>query len=71
MLLVGAGVVAFAICLACFADGRVDAGIVAAVVSLLAAGAGLAWLTREARRLRELERQHASNHSPAGSRGRP
>lgn len=71
LLLVGAGVVALAICLACFADGRVGAGIVAAVVSVLAAAAGLAWLTREARRLRELEREHGSDHSPAESRGRP
>lgn len=67
LLLVGAGVVALAICLACFAAGKVGAGIAAVVVSLLAAAAGLAWLTREARRLRELERQHTST----GSGGRP
>lgn len=59
--------VALAICLACFAAGKVGAGIAAVVVSLLAAAAGLAWLTREARRLRELERQHTST----GSRARP
>lgn len=67
LLLVGFGVVALAICLACFADERIGAGIAAAVVSLLAAGAGLVWLAREARRLRGLERQHPT----AGSRGRP
>ncbi|WP_242657620.1 LapA family protein [Mycobacterium intracellulare] len=67
VLLVGAGVVALAICLACFADGRVGAGVAAAAVSLLTAAAGLAWLTTEARRLRELERQHTSTES----RGRP
>lgn len=77
LLLVGAGVVALAICLACFADERVGAGIVAAVVSLVAVGAGLAWLTREARRLRGLEHQNTINHaaspndSTAASYGRP
>jgi CHASE2 domain-containing sensor protein len=58
LLFVAAGAVAFAFCLVLFVHGQVGAGIVAVVISLLAAGVGSIWLAREARRVREIEAQH-------------
>jgi hypothetical protein len=52
LVLVAVAVVAFVVCLASFAIRQVDAGIGAAIVALLAAGAALAWLAMEARRVR-------------------
>ena len=52
LVLVAVAVVAFVVCLASFAIRQVDAGIDAAIVALLAAGAALAWLAMEARRVR-------------------
>lgn len=57
LVLLGAGVVAFVICLAAFAMGQVGVGIAAVVVALLSVGAGLAWLTMEGRRVRDIQRQ--------------
>jgi FtsH-binding integral membrane protein len=62
LLLVGAGVAAFVMCLAAFALGRVGVGIAATVVALLASGAGLAWLAMEGRR---------GTGSPTGTGERP
>jgi hypothetical protein len=53
-------VVAFVVCLASFAMRQVDVGIGAAIVALLAAGAALAWLTMEARRVRQVQREQSS-----------
>jgi hypothetical protein len=55
-------VVAFVVCLASFAVRQVDVGIGAASVALLAAGAALAWLAMEARRVRQVQRDWSSAH---------
>lgn len=57
LLLVAVGIVAFVICLAAFAWDQVGVGVGAVVVALLAVGAGLAWLTMEGRRVRQVERE--------------
>ena len=62
LLLVAVAVVAFVVCLASFAIRQVDVGIGAAIVALLAAGAALAWLAMEARRVRQVEREWESTH---------
>lgn len=62
LLFVAAGLVAFAICLACFAHRQAGAGIAAIAVSLVATSVGAIWLAREARRVRDLERQNDINH---------
>jgi len=56
---------AFVVCLASFAIRQVNVGIDAAIVALLAAGAALAWLTMEARRVRQVERDWSSAHRGA------
>ncbi len=56
LLLVAVGVAAFVMCLAAFALGQAGAGVGAVVVALLSVGAGLAWLTMEGRRVRQVER---------------
>ena len=61
LLLIAVGVVAFAVCLASFAVGQARAGVAAAVVALLAAGAGLAWLGMERRRVRQTEREQVAD----------
>ncbi len=66
LVLIAIGVVALGICLFSLARGQVGAGIGAVVVSVLATGAGSAWLAREASRLRELEREQ--NIDRRGSR---
>jgi protein-S-isoprenylcysteine O-methyltransferase Ste14 len=60
LALVAVAVVAFVVCLASFAMRQVDVGIGAAIVALLAAGAALAWLTMEARRVRQVQREQSS-----------
>lgn len=65
--LIGAGIVAFVMCLAAFALGQVGAGVAAAVVAQLAAGGGLAWLSMDRRRVRQAERERVSTcHGAAG-----
>jgi uncharacterized membrane protein YcjF (UPF0283 family) len=66
LILLGAGVVAFAICLAAFAMGQAGVGVAAVVVALLSVGAGLGWLTMEGRRVRELQRQRLTHRPSAG-----
>lgn len=65
LVLVGLAVVAFVVCLASFALRQVNVGIGAAIVTLLAVGAALAWLTMEARRVRDVEREWSSTHRSA------
>ena len=66
LLLVAIAVVAFVVCLASFAERAVGVGIGAAIVMLLTAGAALAWLTMEARRVREVQRDWSRSHRDAG-----
>jgi hypothetical protein len=62
LFLLAAGVVAFVVCLAGFGEHAVGVGIGAAVIALLAAGAGLAWLGMDARRIRQIEREWSNAH---------
>src|ERR1700734_4522641 len=55
-------VVAFVICLASFAVRQVSVGVGAAIVALLAAGAALAWLTMDGRRVRQVGREWSRTH---------
>lgn len=59
---VAVAVVAFVICLASFAIRQVDVGVGAAIVTLLSAGAALAWLAMEARRVRQVQRDWNNAH---------
>jgi len=59
-------VVAFVICLASFAVRQVSVGLGAAIVALLAAGAALAWLTMEGRRVRQVQREWSRTHHDVG-----
>ncbi|MGE2817792.1 LapA family protein [Mycobacterium heidelbergense] len=54
---VAAAVLALVVCVANFALGHVNAGIDAAIVGLLALGAGLDWLAMDRRRIRQAERE--------------
>ena len=62
---VAVAVVAFVVCLAGFAVRQVNVGIGAAIVALLAAGAALAWLAMEARRVRQVQRERSSTRGGA------
>ena len=64
LLLVAVGVVAFVVCLASFAERQVGVGVGVggAIVALLAAGAGFAWLGMESRRIRQVQREWKSSH---------
>ena len=63
---VAVAVVAFVVCLASFAVRQVSVGLGAAIVALLAAGAGLAWLTMEGRRVRQMQREWSRTHHDVG-----
>jgi hypothetical protein len=65
LLLLGAGLVAFVVCLAGFAQQAVAVGVTCAVVALLAIGAGFAWLGMDSRRVRQLERDWSNAHNGA------
>lgn len=56
LAIVGAAVLSFAVCVTTFALGHAGAGVAAAIVALLAFGAGLAWLAMDRRRIRQEER---------------
>jgi hypothetical protein len=60
-----AGVLAIVVCVANFALGEVTAGIAAAIVGMLAFGAGLDWISMDRRRIRQEEREWFASH-PAG-----
>ena len=62
---VAVAVLAFVICLASFAVRQVGVGVGAAIVALLAAGAALAWLTMEGRRVRQVQREWSRAHRGA------
>ncbi|MGA8123993.1 MAG: LapA family protein [Mycobacterium sp.] len=62
LVLAATPVVAFVVCLASFAISQVDVGVGAAIVALLMAGAALAWLAMEARRVRHVQRAWDSTH---------
>jgi hypothetical protein len=62
LVFVAMAAVAFVICLASFAVRQVSVGVGAAIVALLAAGAALAWLTMEGRRVRQVEREWSRTH---------
>ena len=63
LLVVGAAVVAFAVCVTNFALGQAKAGVTSAIVALLAFGAGLSWLAMDRRRVRQAEREWPVGHS--------
>ncbi len=65
LLLLGAGLVAFVICLASFAERAVAVGVTAAVIALLAIGAGFAWLGMDSRRVRQVQREWSNAHNGA------
>jgi protein-S-isoprenylcysteine O-methyltransferase Ste14 len=65
LVFVAVAVVAFVICLASFAVRQVSVGVGAAIVALLAAGAALAWLTMEGRRVRQVQREWSKAHRGA------
>lgn len=65
---VAVAVLAFVVCLASFAVRQVNVGIGAAIVALLAAGAALAWVAMEARRVRQVQRERSSFHRRARPR---
>lgn len=57
LVAVAAAALAFAVCVVTFALGEAGAGVVAAIISMLAFGAGLSWLAMDRRRIRDAERQ--------------
>jgi uncharacterized membrane protein YcjF (UPF0283 family) len=63
LLLFAAGVVAFVVCLASFAERQVGVGVGAAVVTLVAMGAGFAWLGMESRRIRQVQQEWKNTDS--------
>ncbi len=65
LFLMVTGVAAFVIGLAAFAHGSVAVGVCAAIVALLAVGAGFAWLGMESRRIRDVQRQQSVAHADA------
>ena len=62
LVVVGAAALAFALCVATFALGDAGAGVAAAIVALLAFGAGLSWLAMDRRRIRDAERAWPVSH---------
>ncbi len=56
LLVVAAAALAFLVCVTNFALGHAGAGVAAAIVALLAFGAGLSWLAMDRRRIRQAER---------------
>jgi hypothetical protein len=57
-----AGVLAIVVCVANFALGEVTAGIAAAIVGMLAFGAGLDWIAMDRRRICQAEREWFASH---------
>lgn len=67
LVLVAIAVVSLAFCAASFATRHIDAGVGAASISLLAAGASLAYRSADLRRVRQVQRdwesaQHSVGH---------
>nr|WP_108638131.1 hypothetical protein [Mycobacterium rhizamassiliense] len=61
-MVVGIGVLALVVCITNFALGEVTAGIAAAIVALMAFGAGLDWIGMDRRRVRQAEREWFTSH---------
>jgi hypothetical protein len=61
-VLLAAGLVAFVVCLASFAQKQIGIGVGAVAVALLASGAGFAWLGMESRRIRQAQRDWKTAH---------
>ena len=57
LLVVAAAALAFAVCVVNFALGEAGAGVVSAIIAMLAFGAGLSWLAMDGRRIRDAERE--------------
>jgi Na+-driven multidrug efflux pump len=64
LIIVSAAAVAFVVCVINFALGEAGAGVAAAIVGLLAFGAGLSWLAMDRRRIRDAERGWRSGQPP-------
>ncbi|ORA11095.1 LapA family protein [Mycobacterium arosiense] len=62
LLVVAAAALAFVVCVANFALGQAGAGVAAAIVAMLAFGAGLSWLAMDRRRIRDAERHWVISH---------
>mgnify|MGYP000143111091 FL=1 len=62
LIAVGIGVLALVISLAAFATAHPTAGLIAAVVAVIVAGAGLGWLAFTHRRVRQAEQQWHTEH---------
>ncbi|OBI41234.1 hypothetical protein [Mycobacterium colombiense] len=62
LAVVAAAALAFAVCVVNFALGQAGAGVAAAIISMLAFGAGLSWLGMDRRRIRDAERQWVIRH---------
>jgi hypothetical protein len=62
LVVIGAAVLALVVCVTNFALGQVGAGVVAAIIGLMALGAGLDWLAMDRRRIRQAEREWFLNH---------
>jgi hypothetical protein len=65
LFLVAMAVASLVVCMASFAARQIDIGVGAASVSLLAAGASLAYRSAEVRRVRQVQRDWNSTHSVA------
>ncbi len=62
LVVVGAAVLAFVVCVTNFGLGEAGAGVAAAIVALLTFGAGLSWLAMDRRRIRQAEREWLISH---------
>jgi hypothetical protein len=62
LVVIGAAVLALVVCVTNFALGQVGAGVVAAIIGLMALGAGLDWLAMDRRRIRQAEREWFLSH---------
>ncbi len=65
LVVVAAALLALVVCVTNFALGEVGAGIIAAIIGLMALGAGLDWLAMDRRRIRQAEREWFLSH-PTG-----
>jgi Na+-driven multidrug efflux pump len=64
LIVVAVAAVAFVVCVINFALGEAGAGVAAAIVGLLAFGAGLSWLAMDRRRIRDAERGWPASRPP-------
>lgn len=62
VIVTAAGVLALVVCVANFALGEVGAGIAAAIICLMAFGAGLDWIGMDRRRIRQADRDWLASH---------